>query len=106
MFKNKQSFCENFLLDKPSTGKKRSKRKPSKKSKHKHDYVDVICVYKTDVFGQPHKYAVLRKKCSICGKLDGWIHPTIKDPISCGSRMMTYEEIMKTYKGLEIIEYD
>lgn len=101
-----ESFGEEFSLEKPSTGKKKSKRKPPKKCKHKHNYVDVICVYRNDIFGKPCKHAVLRRRCTICGKLEGWIHPSIKDPISCGTRMMTYEEILRIYADLQVIKYD
>ena len=104
--KQTESFYDYDSLDKASTGKKISKRKTPKKTKHKHDYEQVICVYKNDVFGRSCKEAVLRKKCKICGKLDGWIHPTVKDPISCGSRWMTFEETMNIYHGLEVINYD
>lgn len=45
------------------------------------------------------------KRCPICGKIDSWKHPTVKDRDSYFSRMMTLDKILKTYKDLEVVEF-
>lgn len=99
------AFYDEDMLESSSTGKKRSKKKSKKKSDHKHKYVEVIGIFNTDILGRPHRSGVLMKRCSICGKIDGWKHPTIKDSDSYFSRMMTLDEILKTYKDLEVVEF-
>lgn len=98
-------FYELDSANKSSTGKKR-KKKSVKKCNHKHQYVEVICLYKRDLLGRPCKTAILSRRCSICGKLDGWKHPTIRDPETGYTRMMTADEVLKYYKNLEVIEYE
>lgn len=100
------NFYNDDFLDAPSTGKKKKHKKNGKKFNHKHNYVEVICLYKRDLLGRPCKSAIISKRCSICGKLDGWKHPTIKDPIKGFTRLMTADEIIKAYKDLEVFEYD
>jgi hypothetical protein len=98
-------FYDDDMKQKPSTGKKKSKKPTPKKCDHKHKYEDVVCLYHTDILGRPCKDVYLSTRCSICGKLNGWKHPTIYDPKIHRKRMMTNEEILKEYKDLPLVEY-
>ena len=98
-------FYDEDMLESSSMGKKKAKKKSKKKTDHKHKYVDIIGIFNTDMLGRKCRSGVLMKRCSICGKINGWIHPTIKDSDSYYSRMMTLDEILKTYKDLEIVEF-
>lgn len=98
-------FYDDDMKQKPSTGKKQSKKKTPKKCDHKHKYEEVVCLYYRDVFGRSRKSANLSMRCSICGRLNGWKHPTIYDPDIKRNRIMTTEEILKEYKHLPLIEY-
>lgn len=100
------AFYDEDMLESSSTGKKKSKKKSSKRSNHKHKYVEVIGIFNTDILGRPNKDGVILKRCSICGKINGWKHPTVKeDNSSYFSRMMTLDEVLETYKDLEIVEF-
>ena len=99
------NYYDEADTDSPSTGKKRSKRKSKKKCDHKHKYSDIIGIFNTDILGRPHRSAVLMKRCSICGKIDGWKHPVIEDKETHRNRQMTYDEIMKVYGNLDVVEY-
>ena len=99
------AFYDEDMLESSSTGKKRSKKKSKKKSDHKHKYVEVIGIFNTDILGRPHRSGVLMKRCSICGKIDGWKHPVIEDKETHRNRQMTYDEIMKVYGNLDVVEY-
>ena len=98
-------FYDDDMKQKPSTGKKKSKKQTHKKCDHKHKYEEVVCLYHTDVLGRSIPSANLSKRCSICGKLDGWKHPSIYDSSMHRNRRMTTEEILKEYKDLPLIEY-
>ena len=98
-------FYDEDMLESSSTGKKKAKKKSKKKTDHKHKYVDIVGIFNTDLLGRKCRSGVLMKRCSICGKINGWKHPTIKDSDSYYSRMMTLDEILKTYKDLEVVEF-
>ena len=99
------AFYDEDMLESSSTGKKRSKKKSKKKSDHKHKYVEVIGIFNTDILGRPHRSGVLMKRCSICGKIDGWKHPVIEDKETHRNRQMTFDEVMKVYGNLDVVEY-
>lgn len=99
-------FYDFDCKDSPSSGKKRSKKKQSgKKYDHKHKFEKVICIFNTDLLGRPCRSAVIGKRCSICGKLDGWEHPITKDEGSKWYRQLTYDEVLKLYKDLPVVQY-
>ena len=100
------NFYDLDTMNLSSTGKKKANKKAKKKCDHKHKYVDVIGLYNTDLLGRKNKTVVLLKRCSICGRISEWKHPTIRDANSPFSRYMTLDEILKVYGDLEIIEYD
>ena len=97
-------YDEDYSLEKPSTGKKKKKHSTPKKIDHKHEYVEVIYQYSYNFGGNQVPMAVIRKKCSICGKLAGWIHPSIKDKETGRIRSMTFEEIKKNYPFAEVLK--
>lgn len=99
-------FYDEDMKQKPSTGKKKSNKKShGKKIDHKHKYEQVVCVYNSDILGRPNRSAVLGKRCSVCGKLDGWDHPMIYDSKVGHYRPMTVDEILKHYSTLQVVEY-
>ena len=102
--KESNFYDEDYSLEKPSTGKKKKKKLAPKKIDHKHEYVDVIYEYTWNIGGKTEPIGVLRKKCIICGKLDGWIHPTIKDKETGRKRNMTLAEIKKNYPFAEVLK--
>ena len=104
--KESNFYDEDYSLEKPSTGKKKKKHPAPKKCNHKHEYEEVICTYEINILGQHKPEAVIRDRCTICGEMKGWKHPTIKDSEHYFSRSMTYEEILKNFPNLTILEMD
>lgn len=83
-------------FDTPSTGKRRSKRKPVKKSNHKHIYEDVILTYSND------NIPCRGKRCTICSKIEtvGFFTKKIEGGYF---QIMTADEIMSEYSNLPVI---
>lgn len=70
--------------------------KSSKKSKHKHEYIECLLIEK----GHPH-WATY---CRFCGKI-GNLHFFETEPYRDGMwRQLDYDEVYEKYKGLEKIE--
>lgn len=83
--------------------KKKTRSNVSKsyhKSKHKHEYHEVLFNCDNDF--------VVAKVCKTCGKVDNVIRPTKKVELNgcIVYTELTNEEILKTYKKLEIIKVD
>lgn len=99
-------YAEGISLEKPSTGKKKSKPHKKKKCDHKHEWSDVLLEtsYRDPLTGKPKRTLHLGKKCSICDliKETKWFITVKEDGIY---RNMTYDEIKKQYSDLEIIDY-
>lgn len=87
--------------------KKKSTRKPPKKSKHKHIYKD--CLLKSKI---AFKYNTgerivdrlhLGNYCTICGKIGKLTIPTIEGR---DNKILSNDMILEDYKHLEIFEID
>lgn len=89
--------------------KKKSTRRPPKKSKHKHIYKD--CLLKSKIafkYNTGERIVNLRlgNYCTICGKIGKLTIPTIEGRNSSFRKILTNDMILESYKDLEIFEID
>lgn len=87
---------------------KYKKKKPSSiskseyKSKHKHEYVEAVCIMLS--YYNKEKVNII-SYCKKCGKIYNFHRPYEKTRMGT-YRMLTDEEILEKYKDLKIIKLD
>ena len=101
-------YADEIVSSEISNGKKKSKPKKHKKTDHKHEYTEVLLrEEKTNpVTGKKNYWVMLGEKCIVCAQMrvKKWF---LTEKGEDGYyRQLTYEEALKKYKGLEIIDIE
>lgn len=101
-------YADEIVSSEISNGKKKSKPKKHKKANHKHEYTEVLLrEEKTNpVTGKKSYWIMLGEKCIVCAQLrvKKWF---LTEQCEDGYyRHLTYDETLKKYKGLEIIDIE
>lgn len=85
--------------------RKKSTKRPPKKSRHKHTYEECLLNVEYEMDGASFGNVLMSEYCTICGKIGNKkMLETTKENSSGFRRLLNNDEILEKYKDLKVFE--